>query len=186
MSTDVLRNLVKEKKFVWEEKHEMAFQKLKDGLCSDTVLAYFDTHAQHEIHVDGSPIGVSATLVQKKKNDEVWRVVQYASRALNSAEKKYSQIELEMLAVDFGCKKFHVYLYGAPFIVVSDHKPLEVIFNNPRHQTSLRLQRILVRFMDYDFGVKYRPGKDNISDYTSRHPMQSEEDIEANVEDEVL
>ena len=39
--------------------------------------------------------------------------------------------------------------------------------------------------MDYDFCVKYRPGKYNISDYTSRHPMQSEEDIEANVEDEV-
>ena len=39
--------------------------------------------------------------------------------------------------------------------------------------------------MDYDFSVTYRPGKDNISDYTSRPPMQSEEDIEANVEDEV-
>jgi hypothetical protein len=39
--------------------------------------------------------------------------------------------------------------------------------------------------MDYDFSVTYRPGKDNISDYTSRHPMQSEEDKEADVEDEV-
>jgi hypothetical protein len=174
VSTDILRNLVKEKKYVWEEKHQMAFQKLKDGLSSDTVLAYFDTQAQHEVHVDGSPLGVSATLVQKRKTDGVWRVVQYASRALNSAEKKYSQIEFEMLAVDFGCKKFHVYLYRAPFVVVSDHKPLEVIVNNPRHKTSLRLQQILVRLMDYDFSVTYRPGKDNISDYTSRHPMQSE------------
>ena len=50
-------------------------------------------------------------------------------------------------------------VYGAPFVVVSDHKPLEVIVNNPRHKTSLRLQRILVRLMDYDFSVTYRPGK---------------------------
>ena len=48
--------------------------------------------------------------------------------------------------------------------IISDHKPLEVIINNPRHQTSVRLQRILVRVMDYDFKVQYRPGK--TSDYT--------------------
>jgi hypothetical protein len=53
----------------------MAFQKLKDGLSSDTVLAYFDTQGQHEVHGDGSPLGVSATLVQKRKTDGVWRVV---------------------------------------------------------------------------------------------------------------
>ena len=67
-----------------------------------------------------------------------------------------------------------MYLYGNPFTVVSDHKHLEVIFNNPRHETSLRLQRILVRMMDYDFKVKYQPGKYNISDYTSRHPVPSQ------------
>ena len=173
-STDALRELVKASKFVWEKKHQEAFQRLKDGLSSDTVLAYFDPQAHHEVHVDGSPIGVSATLVQQRSKEEPCQVVQYASRALNSAEKKYSQIELEMLAVDFGCQKFHMYLYGNPFTVVSDHKPLEVIFNNPRHKTSLRLQRILVRMMDYDFKVKYQPGKDNISDYTSRHPVPSQ------------
>ena len=47
---------------------------------------------------------------------------------------------------------------------MSDHKPLEEIFNNARHKTSLRLQRILVRMLDYDFKVTYLPGKDNISD----------------------
>ena len=84
------------------KKHQDAFQRLKDGLSSDTVLAYFDPRKQHEVHVDGSPIGASATLVQKTGQDEPLEVVQYASRALHSAEKKYSQIELEMLEVDFG------------------------------------------------------------------------------------
>ena len=102
-------------------------------------------------------------------------MVQYASRALSDAERRYSQIELETLSADFACRKFHVFLYGKPFIVVTDHKPLEVIFNNPRHATSIRLQRMTVRMLDYEFKVEYRPGKSNISDYTSRHPLPLEQ-----------
>ena len=78
-----------------------------------------------------------------------------------------SQIELEALVGDFGCKNFHLF----PFRIVTDHKPLEVVFNKPTHSTSVRVQRIVDRMMDYDFVVEYRPGKENISDYTSRHPM---------------
>ena len=60
-------------------------------------------------------------------------------------------------------------------VVVTDHKPLEVILNNPRHKTSIRLQRMLVRRLDYDFKIEYRPGKTNISDYTSRLPTTPQE-----------
>ena len=84
---------------------------------------------------------------------------------------RYSQIEPETLAAVFACRKFHVFLYGKPFIVVTDHKPVEVIFNNPRHATCIRLQRMTVRMLDHEFKVEYRPGKTNISDYTSRHPL---------------
>lgn len=86
-------------------------------------------------------------------------------------EKRYSQIELEVLAGDFGDKKFHLFLYGIPFKIVTDHKPLESVFNKPTHTTSIRVQRIVNRMLDHDFVVEYRPEKENISDYTSRHPM---------------
>ena len=84
--------------------------------------------------------------MQQRNKEEPWQV-QYASRALNSAEKKYFQIELEMLAVVFGCPKCHIYLYGNPFTIVSDHKPLEVIFN--------KTAKDFGRMMDYEFTVKY-------------------------------
>ena len=172
--TDVLRALVRADDSKWEEKHQEAFEALKNALSADTLLVYFDPAADHEVHVDGCPLGISATLVQRSPNEDHWRVVQYASRALSDAERRYSQIELETLAADFACRKFHVFLYGKPFIVVTDHKPLEVIFNNPRHATSIRLQRVTVRMLDYEFKVEYRPGKTNISDYTSRHPLPLE------------
>ena len=118
-------------------------------------------------------MGQAATLTQRKPGEQCWRVVQYASRSLTDPEKRYSQIELEALAGDFGCKKFHLFLYGRPFKIVTDHKPLESGPTNNKltHTTSIRVQRIVNRMMDYDFVVEYRPGKENISDYTSRHPV---------------
>ena len=158
-------------KFEWMQVHTEAFEELKNMLSSDTVQAYFDPQAEHELHVDGCPMGLAATLTQRRPGEQVWQVVQYASRSLTDTEKRYSQIELEALAGDFGCKKFHLFLYGIPFKMVTDHKPLESVFNKPTHTTSIRVQRIVNRMLDYDFAVEYRPGRENMSDYTSRHPV---------------
>ena len=151
--------------------HTEAFEELKNMLSRDTVQAYFDPQAEHELHVDGCPMGLAATLTQRKPGEQVWQVVQYASRSLTDTEKRYSQIELEALAGNFGCKKFHLFLYGILFKMVTDHKPLESVLNKPTHKTSIRVQRIVNRMLDYDFAVEYRPGRENISDYTSRHPV---------------
>ena len=61
-------------------------------------------------------------------HDKQWRPVAYVSRALNSAEQNYSQIENETLAVVFGTEHFNQYVYGARFVVESDHEPLQSIF----------------------------------------------------------
>ena len=68
--TDFLRDLLKAKVFTWRRQHQEAFASLKEGLSSDTVLVYFDPAAEHEVHVDGCPLGISATLVQRESNDK--------------------------------------------------------------------------------------------------------------------
>ena len=97
--------------------------------------------------------------------------MQYASRSLTGTEKRYSQIELEALAGDFGRKKFHLFLYGILFKMVTEHKPLESVFNKPTYVTSIRVQKIVNRVLHYDFVVEYRPGKENVLHYTSQHPV---------------
>ena len=86
MESYVLRALVRADVFKWGEKHQKAFEALKNALSTYTVLAYFDPAADHEVHVDGCPLGISATLVQRSPNEDHWRVVQYASRPLSDAE----------------------------------------------------------------------------------------------------
>lgn len=95
--------------------------------------------------------------------------VAYGSRALTDAQKRYAQIEKELLAIVYGCEKFHQYIYGKEVEVESDHKPLESIFKKSLHQAPPRLQRMLLRLQRYNLKVTYKPGKEmHIADALSR------------------
>ena len=100
-------------------------------------------------------------------------VVAYASRALTSAEQKYAQIEKEMLAVVFGCERFHKLLYGSKSITIeSDHKPLENIMRKPIHAAPLRIQRMMLKLQPYEFKLIHKKGKDmGLADCLSRLPL---------------
>ena len=97
-------------------------------------------------------------------------IVQFASCALSTVEQRYSQTECEALAITWACEHFHIYIFGAPFTVFTDHKPLTSIFNNTRSQLSACIERWVLRTQPYDMTVIYRPGHDNPADYLSRHP----------------
>lgn len=86
--------------------------------------------------------------------------VAYGSRALTDCQRRYAQIEKELLAIVYGYEKFHQYVYGKNIQVESDHKPLESIFKKPLHQAPMRLQGMLLRLQRYSLKVTYQPGKD--------------------------
>ena len=77
---------------------------------------------------DASPYGVGAVLSQIDEQG-VERPVSYVSRTLSQAERNYSQLEKEALALIFGTKRFHYYLYGHSFTLYTDHKPLQGLLN---------------------------------------------------------
>lgn len=107
--------------------------------------------------------GLGATLLQEG------RPVAFASKALTDEETRYANIERELLAVVYGCERFHTYLYGQSFTVESDHKPLESIQLKHLKAAPPRLQRMLLRIQPYDLIIKYIPGKEmKIADTLSR------------------
>ena len=59
-------------KFEWKQEHSEAFEVIKNMLSSDTVQAYFDPQAEHELHIDGCPVGLAATLTQRKPGEQCW------------------------------------------------------------------------------------------------------------------
>ena len=136
------------------------------------VMSHFDTTRETFILVDASPVGLSAILTQKDPNQaNAYNTVAYASRALSPVEKRYSQTEKEALAIVWGIEHFHLYVFGAPFTLITDHKPLQLIYNNPRSQPPARIERWFLWLQQYDFKVIYKKGSDNPADFLSRHPQ---------------
>ena len=174
--TDALRNLIKKgNEWQWTASHQQSFDVVKSLITSMCTLTYFDPTKQSTVQVDASTRGLGAVLLQ----DE--RPVAFASKALTETEQRYANIEREMLAVVFGCTRFHTYLYGSTFIVESDHKPLESIHKKNLANAPPRLQRMLLRLQPYDFKLVYKPGSQvALADGLSRINPQKQPTIELN------
>ncbi|KAJ3639202.1 hypothetical protein Zmor_004072 [Zophobas morio] len=164
--TAPLRKLIrKDVQFQWRKEQSKAFERLKGELMKSKTLGFFDPRCKSTIIADASPYGIGAVLVQMQNGGE--KIIEYASRALTDADKKYSQTEKEALSLVWACERFHLYVYGAEFDIITDHKPLEFIFS-PRSKPCARVERWVMRLMGYNFNVIYQPGKKNIADPLSR------------------
>ena len=73
--------------------------------------------------MEASPVGTGAMLTHKKKDGYI--PVTYISRSLSRSpvEQRYKQTERETLAIRWACDRLRMYLAGARFKVVTDHKP---------------------------------------------------------------
>ncbi len=133
-------------------------------------MAYYIPERETELVVDGSPDGIGAILAQKDPITNEFRPVAYSSRACTEVEKRYSQVERECLAATWAVEKNQQYLIGKKFDLITDHQPLVSLLNKPLKKAPLRIERMRVKLMGFDFEVKYRPGKNNPADWSSRHP----------------
>ena len=104
---------------------------IKEALTSTDVLVHFGPKLPLGLACDASFVGVGAVLFHTY-TDGSKRPIAYASKSLASAQKNYSQIEREALSIIFGVRKFHQFLYGQQFMLLTDHKPLLTIFGHKR------------------------------------------------------
>jgi hypothetical protein len=129
----------------WDKPQQKSFEALKHAVTSSPVLRYCDPDEQITISVDASSMGLGAVLLQGGQP------IAYASKALTQTEKNYAQIEKEMLAIVFGCTRFHKLIYGRHNVIVeSDHKPLETIWKKPLHTAPMRLQKMIMKLQLYN------------------------------------
>ena len=97
--------------------------------------------------------------------EEGWRQTYHV---LSPTAQSYSQTELEALAIRWACERLCMYLAGARFKVVTDHKPLDAIFSHSKSKPPVRIERWSTFLQGFNFTVECRPGKENPADYRSR------------------
>ena len=140
--------------YVWTDQCETSFQELKKRLTSAPVLTLPSGSGGYTIFTDASNIGLGCVLMQDRK------VVAYGSRQLKDHEKNYATHDLELAAVVFALKMWRHYLYGEKFEVHSDHRSLQYLFS--QKELNMRQRRWMEYIKDYDFPIKYHPGKANV------------------------
>ena len=172
----------KGQRFHWTNDQQHAFVELKKRLTSAPVLASPRTTGTYYLDTDASDYGLGIVLSQEQEGQE--RVLSYASRSLNQAEKNYSITRKELLAVVFGLKKFRPYLISRKFVVRTDHSALQWLRRTP--EPIAQTGRWLAIMEEFNFEVQHRAGsRHQNADALSRCPthLLCEESVQSESSD---
>ena len=145
------------------------------------MLVHYDPSLPLKLDCDACSYGVGAVL-SHVFSDGAERPIAYASRTLSKCERGYPQLDKEALSLVFGVKKYHQYLYGRRFTLVTDHKPLTTILGPKKGLPTLaaaRLQRWAILLAAYQYDIEFRSTTEHCNaDGFSRLPLQAQETVE--------
>ncbi|PIO72744.1 integrase core domain protein [Teladorsagia circumcincta] len=153
--------LKKDVPFRWSTDCQQAFDRAKEVLSSDLLLTHYDPSKEIVVAADASEYGIGA-VISHRFSDGTEKPIYHACRTLTAAEENYGQVEKEGLALVFAVRKFHRYLHGRHFKLLTDHKPLLAIYGSKKGipvYTANRLQRWSLIMMNYNFTIEYRTTK---------------------------
>ena len=158
----------KESKWVWTDLENRSFQKMKNIIAKETLLAYPDFNQPFEIHTDASHTQLGAVVSQNNKP------IAFYSRKLNPAQTRYTTTERELLSIVETLKEFRNILLGQQIVVYTDHQNLTCkTFNTER------VMRWRLLLEEYSPEIRYIPGENNIvADALSRLDLTNNEPYE--------
>lgn len=174
--------------FKWTEKHDKAFQYLKDSLSVVPLLAYPDPNKPYTLYTDASGTCIGACLTQKSDSDEEAlpnvsneKPIYYLSHKLSRTQCKWSTVEKEAYAIHFALQKLDHYLHGAQFVIKTDHKPLKYLLESPMQNRKIQLWALSMA--GYNCTIEYIAGTTNTcADLLSRKP----DDLDQNKKEEEM
>ena len=119
--------------FEWTDECMDAFQKLKDVLTSEIVMAYPKDTGILILDTDASGTGIGATLSPmqycERSGIEEERSIAHASKSLTKAQRQYCVTRKELLAVVYFVQYFRHYLLGRDFVIRTDHSALRWVMS---------------------------------------------------------
>jgi transposase InsO family protein len=160
--------------FNWGPKQQVAFDTLVEAVTSKPVLCSPVWDEPFVLETDASDVAIAGVLMQGG------RPIAYASRSLSPAEKNYTPMDRECLAIIEYTRYFDYYFEGTDWSVLTDNQPIKHIFDmkNPRG----RHARWLLEFQNLHGHVQWRKGSDNVvADYLTRLPPELGDQVVAAV-----
>ena len=103
-----------------------------------TQMKFYDEIQPLYLQTDMSRVGLGAALLQtrsgtrwprdKVPDNSILRPIVFGNKNLSSVERRYSNIEREVLGIPHGLNKFHHYCFAREVSITTNHKPLVAIF----------------------------------------------------------
>jgi hypothetical protein len=143
----------KEVKFIWTSKCEERFQQLKFLLTNAPVLNIVDPNKEFLVCIDACKEGLEGVLMQEG------HVICYKSIKLNEYEVNYVTHDVELAAIVHVLKMWGHYLLGRRFVLMTDHRGLRYLFDQPK--LNARQARWMSLLSEFDFEIKHIKGKEN-------------------------
>ena len=173
IASPLFKLLKKDQRFLWEHDQEVAFNKIKKGICDAVPLAFpvFEKDVPFILITDASNHGMGAVLKQVVNGDH--RTIAFWSSGFDTvAQSNYCATDREMLAILRAVMHFRFLLDGCKVEVYTDHQALVNIFKSMEFPMGMR-GRWLAKLQMFNLEVKYLKGKDNeIADHLSRAEYQ--------------
>lgn len=137
-----------------------AFSECKKALSNATLLVHPLANAELSMTTDASDVSIGAVLQQR--NGKQWEPLAFFSKKLNSAQRKYSPYDRELLAVYEAIRYFRHMVEARNFVVFTDHRPLTYAFTTPRENCSPRQYRYFDYIAQFTTDIRYIPGSENV------------------------
>ena len=160
--------------YVWTEKCQKAFNKVKQMLTTAPVLAYPMFDEPYMIMTDASGIAVGHVLAQI--HEQLEKVIAYGGRSLRKHEKNYTVTEQEFLAIVYAIAVCDCYIRYVPCTIYTDHVALKGLINTSEPKG--RLARWIIALQTYQLTIKYKAGKKHLNADAMSRQEYAEEGID--------
>ncbi|WJZ84393.1 hypothetical protein VitviT2T_003999 [Vitis vinifera] len=142
--------LVKDAKFIWDDRFQMSFEELKLFLTTEPIVRAPNWKLPFEVMCDASDFAIGAVL--RQRDDGKPYVIYYVSKTLNEVQRNYTTTEKELLVVVFGLDKFRAYLVGSFIVVFTDHFALKYLLT--KQDAKSRLIRCILLRQEFNLQIK--------------------------------
>lgn len=153
------RNKSGRAKLDWPPPCDVAFKKVKQDLADASLLAHLRDDAELCLATDASDTAVGAVLQQR--SEKGWQPLAFFSKKLDSAQRKYSTFDRELLAMYTAVWHFQYLVEGREFFIMTDHKPLTTALHKGGKR-SPRQERHLDFLSQFTSDIRYVKGSDNV------------------------